>query len=349
MRYAQMYPVANHDYQLIFRSASGTSGPEHAVFFYEMSGSAGPVLLDGGFPPGGPNDYHHRDGLFSAMSSKHALYFNHLHDSLGMFGRAALVHPLVGSAITLPSLPQSPGRMKQVSIWTNFSGAASAAWAEYRLGRWTVVALPDVAGADHIEFHSLADGLEPSIGGSKGGEVYLAWTEVRPELGVLAGKYQVVIANLNDPNTRIKIPNARHPSFAKNEWTGNVEFVFEKYDNNGVPLVGYVNLDSGIANPKYGSVKVKCDFPRRPVATYTDGLMILYTCNHPDDPAGTELHLHHRESGCYKPLDTLGHAPMAHEQAQYDVAGYTIVYSKLVGPRNDDFDLFVDETRNYCP
>lgn len=186
------------------------------------------------------------------------------------------------------------------------------------MGKWTVVALPDVAGSDPIVLDSLADSLEPSIGGDKNKEIYVAWTEVRQELPVLRGKYQVVIVNLKDPKERFTIPNARHPSFAKNEWSGAVEFVFELYSRTGDTAIGFVDLNNGISNPKLGIIPVKCDHPRRPVATFTDGLTVLYTCNPKDDPASTELRIVHRESRC-------------------------------VGPRPDDYDIFVGEPGNYCP
>lgn len=51
---------------------------------------------------------------------------------------------------------------------------------------------------------------------------------------------------------------------------------------------------------------------------------------------------------CDVTIDYLGYAPSDNEQAQYDIAGEHIVYSRWLGPDPWDLDIFWTVIPNHC-
>lgn len=344
---AQMFPAVNMKGNIAFRSAHGSHGAPHAILWQQTYASP-PVFLDGGFAPTGSADYFHRDALSYSMGTYNAAHFNHLNDSLGMFGRIAhtTLSPSIPSS-TIPLPLGSPGRIGQVAMWITGVSHEPFIWSEYRSGKWRI-AIPD--GTDFFFLDTDGDSLEPSIGGGKESIPYIAWTSVHQERAILAGKYSVFVVDPKKPSDRLIIPEARHPSFATHRRNDSATLLIEKYDGNGISSLEAWSFPTGIVNPVKDVLKVGCKNPRRPVATEVKSgkeLAVLFVCPQ-NDPRGTQIHLL-IPGKCEVKLDTIGFAPKDHEQVQYDIAENHFVYSKFFGPNPDDFDIVHGNVSTHCP
>lgn len=348
----QHFPVINFQGNIAYRS-SGASTHPHALL-WRKDPSAAPEFLDGSGPAQGLPWWRERvDGHFFAMTSQGAYYQEFLKDvsgvnvSLGLlsYGRGVELPPGASSPIRLPTAFFQTASRRARSIaaapWGSRWNEVNLAWSEYVMGGWDVVFSRD----DHTWVFDLGgDDIEPTVVDA-GSTTFVGWTSKRNERAILDGRYGIAVYTVDwFAQPVFEEINARHPSLAKDEWGNDPALVFEVMDTGGSHLE-YVLFDVSGSVLHRDLVETNCRSASRPVASW-DGsdLFVLYTCF--DTGTGT-LHIASPRR-CDVQIDYLDHVPFEHEQAQYDIAGEHIVYSRYVGPDPGDFDLFYTSVYRYC-
>lgn len=217
------------------------------------------------------------------------------------------------------------------------------AWSEYRMGQWDVVVVRE--GVGRI-FDSGHDDLQPTLVNS-GTHAFVAWTTRNNLVDLGAGRYGVKVI-LHDGLVSYPIfekEGAIHPRFAKSLGGDPPVLVFEKDEG----WLEFVLFDPNGVVVQEERLYLGCSTPRRPVATWHAGsLYVLYACHDLGGP-NTELRLFRPDGACDVAVDLLDNIPLDRLQADYDIAGEHIVYSRYVGPEFVDFDLFYTDVSSHCP
>lgn len=211
------------------------------------------------------------------------------------------------------------------------------------MGQWDVVVVRE--GVGRI-FDSGHDDLQPTLVNS-GTHAFVAWTTRNNLVDLGAGRYGVKVI-LHDGLVSYPIfekEGAIHPRFAKSLGGDPPVLVFEKDEG----WLEFVLFDPNGVVVQEERLYLGCSTPRRPVATWHAGsLYVLYACHDLGGP-NTELRLFRPDGACDVAVDLLDNIPLDRLQAEYDIAGEHIVYSRYVGSEFVDFDLFYTDVSSHCP
>jgi len=355
-RGAQQYPVVNFKGNIAYRSNWDPGGP-HFLSWLEDPWSS-PEFLDGSGPAKPPDPG--ADGMFFAMNETRAFYFKFEEDasgappSMGFYslGQRMEIPPYVGSPVGFdPVLYRTSKRHRWMTIGAAWPVYWGHAWSEFIMGGWDVVLRTN---GWSLIFDQGGDDIEPSVY-ETGASTYIAWTSRRNERGVLNGRYGVSVYLVDSVGhsfqSVLEELDARHPNFAKSETFHQPALVYELLVDKQTPgqpgpLLRYALFDLSGNVLEHDMLPTPCTAPHRPVATWFKGeVYVLYTCL---DSHDAELRLMSLDGKCDVTIDYLGYAPSDNEQAQYDIAGEHIVYSRWLGPDPWDLDIFWTVIPNHC-
>lgn len=355
---AQHHPVVNFQGHILYRDIPA---PESSGFIvWRENWSLPPIVVDGGIPIGPPlvifgdSD---RDALYSALTESGAYYLNNIafgsasprvgRGSQGLFVRLVGSPLPPGGAATELGFARREASMGRRQHFAAVDGSdwrlPTMAWSEYRMGQWDVVVVRE--GVGRI-FDSGHDDLQPTLVNS-GTHAFVAWTTRNNLVDLGAGRYGVKVI-LHDGLVSYPIfekEGAIHPRFAKSLGGDPPVLVFEKDEG----WLEFVLFDPNGVVVQEERLYLGCSTPRRPVATWHAGsLYVLYACHDLGGP-NTELRLFRPDGACDVAVDLLDNIPLDRLQADYDIAGEHIVYSRYVGPEFVDFDLFYTDVSSHCP